>query len=95
MALLRLRPAAVGDLKDIWNFIADDSPARADAYLRRLNEALSRLAEAPLIGRLRPEIKENTRSFPVDSYVVLYLALPDGIDVVRVVHGSRDLARLF
>jgi toxin ParE1/3/4 len=35
------------------------------------------------------------RSSPVGSYLVFYLPLPDGIEVIRVLHGSRDLDRLF
>jgi toxin ParE1/3/4 len=30
-----------------------------------------------------------------EKYLIFYLPLPDGIDVIRVVHGARDIERLF
>lgn len=69
-------------------------PSAQTSALWRLNGALEKLAHTPLIGRLRPEIAPEVCSFPVDDYVIFFLALEDGIDVVRFVHGSRDLARL-
>jgi plasmid stabilization system protein ParE len=31
---------------------------------------------------------------PIGNYLILYEALPDGITVVRVVHGARQLSLL-
>jgi len=89
------RPRARQDLIEIWRYIADDSgEPRADRYLRRLNDVISYLAQQPLIGRKRPEIPEQgIRSFAAESHVVFYMALDDGIELVRVIHGSQDLER--
>lgn len=38
-------------------------------------------------GRLRP----NLRSHPHGSYVIFYRAVEGGIEVVRVLHGARDI----
>jgi toxin ParE1/3/4 len=43
------------------------------------------------MGRLRPELKAELRSLSTGNYVVFYLAMEDGIDLVRVLHGSRDI----
>jgi toxin ParE1/3/4 len=32
--------------------------------------------------------------WPVGKYLILYRAAADGIEVVRVVHGARDLERV-
>lgn len=95
MARVLKRPVAERDLSEIWSFIAEDDPDRATQYLRRLNGALEKLAQSPLMGRLRPEIGARIRSFPVDDYLTFYVPLEDGVDVIRFVHGSRDLSRLF
>jgi toxin ParE1/3/4 len=89
------RPRARQDLIEIWRYIADDSgEPRADRYLRRLNDVISYLAQQPLMGRKRPEIPEQgIRSFAAESHVVFYMALEDGIELVRVIHGSQDLER--
>jgi toxin ParE1/3/4 len=44
------------------------------------------------MGRSREELADGLRSFAFGRYVVFYVALIDGIDVVRVLHGSRDIA---
>jgi toxin ParE1/3/4 len=47
-----------------------------------------------LIGRKRPEIlQEGIRGFPAESHVIFYIALQEGIELVRVIHGSQDLER--
>ena len=33
----------------------------------------------------------NVRSFPVRSYVIFYLPVSDGIEVVRVMNGRQDI----
>jgi toxin ParE1/3/4 len=46
------------------------------------------------MGRKRLEIpEEGIRSFPAESHVVFHIALEDGIELVRVIHGSQDLER--
>jgi toxin ParE1/3/4 len=86
------RPLALEDVGDAWWYIAFSSgSARADAWLDRLDETFRVLSEAPRIGRLRPEMMEGLRSFPSDKYIVFYFPLEDGIDIVRVLHGARDI----
>jgi toxin ParE1/3/4 len=53
------------------------------------------LAEQPNIGRVRDELAKDMRSFPLGRYVIFYVVLPNGIEVVRVLHGARDLAVIF
>ncbi len=49
------------------------------------------LLENPLAGRERRELRLGLRSFAVGNYVIFYVALPDGIEVVRVMHGRQDI----
>ena len=67
---------------------------RADKYLRRLNDVITYVAQQPRIGRERPEIQEEgIRSFVAESHIIFYIALADGIELMRVIHGSRDLGK--
>lgn len=93
MARIDRRPRARRDLVDIWRYIADDSgEPRADRYLRRLDDVISYLAQQPLMGGKRPEIREEgIRGFHAESHVLFYIALDDGIELVRVIHKSQDL----
>jgi toxin ParE1/3/4 len=95
MSRIVRRKAAKTDLKEIWKYIARDSPERADAFLRQLGQKMESLAKNPLMGRERSELLPNLRSFPVGRYVIFYRPLSDGIDVVRVLSGAMDIERIF
>ena len=89
------RPLAETDVLEIWDYIADDSLAAADRWLDRLDEKFRLLATQPMMGRARDELAPGVRSFPIGRYVVFYVPLDDGIDVVRVLHGVRDIDAVF
>jgi toxin ParE1/3/4 len=95
MPVILKRPRAQSDLVEIWDYIADDSEARADAFLDRIDQKFRTLAQRPGLGRARDELAEGLRSFPVGRYVVFYRPLPEGVEIVRVLHGARDLTAAF
>lgn len=88
-------PQARGDLLEIWLRIARDNPDAADHLLARIHRAAARLAEFPGMGRLRPELAPGLHSFAVGNYVIFYHEASAGIEIVRVLHGARDLPPLF
>ena len=89
------RPLAETDILEIWDYIADDSLAAADRWVDHLDEQFRVLATQPMMGRARDELAPGVRSFPFGRYVVFYVLLDDGIDVVRVLHGARDIDAAF
>jgi toxin ParE1/3/4 len=95
MARVSRRPQAAADIVEIWAFIAEDSPAAADRWVDGLDHKFNLWATQPLIGRARDELAPNLRCMPFGRYVVFNMPLRDGIDVVRVLHGSRDVDGAF
>ena len=95
MPRVRRRPLAKADVLQIWDHIADDSLTAADHWVDRLDEEFRLLATQPMMGRARDELASGVRSFPFGRYVVFYVPLDDGIDVIRVLHGSRDIDAIF
>jgi toxin ParE1/3/4 len=96
MARLTITAHARTDLQEIHSYIAKDNPAAARCFVERLRTKARQLADTPGIGRSRAEdLRPNLLSFPVGQYVLFYRAQPDGIVLVRVIHGSRDLPSLF
>lgn len=85
------RPLAAADIADIWDYIAEDSLPQADAWVDRLDKQLRLLSTQPLLGRQRDELAPQVRSLPFGRYVIFYVALDDGIDVLRVLHSARDV----
>jgi toxin ParE1/3/4 len=62
----------------------------ADRWIDRLHQKLELWATQPFIWRLREELAPELRSMPFGRYIVFFMPLPDGIDIVRVLHSSRD-----
>jgi len=61
----------------------------------QLDEQFRVLATQPMVGRSRGELAPGARSFPFGRYIIVYVPLDEGIDVVRVLHGSRDIDAVF
>ncbi|MCD0423538.1 type II toxin-antitoxin system RelE/ParE family toxin [Rubrivivax sp. JA1024] len=89
----RINPKARADLDEIWSFIAADSERSADAVISLITDAMAMLAINPAAGRRRAELSLSLRSFPVGNYLIFYSAEPDGIRIVRVLHGRQDISR--
>ncbi|WP_341710400.1 type II toxin-antitoxin system RelE/ParE family toxin [Limnobacter sp.] len=89
------RPLAELDILEIWDFIAEDSVTEADLWIDKLDEKLLLWATQPMMGRSRDELATGLRSFAFGRYVVFFLPISDGLDVVRVLHASRDINEHF
>lgn len=95
MPQLIISPSASNDLMDIWEYIADDNPVNADHFLERLVEKAQNLVGFSEIGLSRPELAAGLYSRPVDRYMLYYRVHNNNIELVRVLHGSRDVNLIF
>ena|ERR671919_685591 len=97
MPRLVLAPEARHDLREIRDHIAKENPSAARPVVTRLRDLTRMLAGAPAMGRIRPELGARLRSFVADRYVIFYRPLGEasGIEVVRVLHGARDVDAVF
>jgi toxin ParE1/3/4 len=93
--LYRITDPAAADLREIWIYIAKDSPRAADRLVDRIQRLFPKLADTPAIGRTREELAPLLRSLPVGNYLIFYRPFPDGIEITRVLHGARDLEAVF
>lgn len=91
MPTVVVRPRALVDLAEIWAYIAEDSADQADTFTDLIDTKFQALARRPGIGRSRPELATDLRSAAVGNYVIFYLPFSKGVEVVRVLHGARDL----
>jgi len=86
---------AENDLLSIWEYIADDNSKSADKLLRLINERCDMLAEHPKLRPARPDLGQELRYLPVGSYLILYREIENGVEIVRVLHGARNLDMIF
>ncbi|MGD0295077.1 MAG: type II toxin-antitoxin system RelE/ParE family toxin [Terracidiphilus sp.] len=91
---LRLSPHVPGDLEEIADYIAQDSPRQAIRLLRELRSRMQEIAKHPAHYQLRPEIGEGARLAVLDQYVILFRIRSNTVRIERVVHGSRNLLRI-
>lgn len=84
-----------GDLEAIADFIAEDSPARAVVFVRKIRHAILRIGKQPLLYQLRPEIGEGARLALVGRCLILFRVIANRVRIERIVYGGRDLSPLF
>jgi len=87
----RLSAAAQTDLDDVWLYIAQDNPRAADRFLDDLEDKLVMLATQPHLGRRCDELGAGLQRFPVGAYVIFYRIRAKHMEIVRVLHGARDI----
>jgi len=88
-------PEAENDLDEIWLYIAQDNPYYADKLLDEIEETSRKLARFPNMGRNRDELHLGLQSFPVGMYLIFYMPISGGINIIRVLHGMRDIDTFF
>ena len=90
-----LSSPARADLHDIWEFVAAESEQSADRLIDKISEAMFSLADFPLRGHVPWAIADlGILSLTVGNWLVLYQVRADAVDILRVVHGARDLRHL-
>lgn len=95
-------PQAREDLLDIYVTIGLDNPSAAERIFMAFETQVELLANMPRMGVRRPEIAPSTRMLVEGVYLILYETHPDtddgpieSVEIVRIVHGQRDLGRIF
>ena len=91
--ILRTERAEV-DLIEILTFLRSRAPTLADRFETDFEEKTNLLAQFPLMGRDRGDLAPRLRSSLVKPYLILYRPLEDGIEIIRIVHGTRDVPPL-
>lgn len=95
-----LSGAARQDLSDVWEFIARDNPRAADKVLKEVSSTLELLVLNPEAGRLchfkNPKLA-GVYSYVIGqfhNYIVFYRFTGHTLEVVRLLHGARDIEAL-
>jgi toxin ParE1/3/4 len=85
---------ALEELEGIELHIAQYSVNAADRLSDAILQRAERLVNFSLRGRVVQEFEEKRlRESIVRGYRLIYQVVPDGIEVIAVVHGSRDLTQ--
>ena len=83
------------DLEETWDYLAADSPSAAERVLGRIEEAIIKLAKTPGLGHFREDLADRRhRFFLVYSYLVVYRPDTRPLEIIRVLHASRNVQAL-
>ena len=88
-------PAAEQDLEQIGDYIAADNPIRAVTFIREIREHCRSIVDFPNAAPLWPELGSNIRMVAHGQYLIFYEATDTLLRIERVLHGARDIRRLF
>lgn len=89
-------PDAEEDITNATEYIRDDRGERAaNTFVQSLYAGFQRLAEYPALGKRREDLAADLRGIPLLSYIILYYEHETHVEIVCVVHQSRDLNKLF
>ena len=97
MSRYLLTESAEGELEEVLRFIAEqDGKSRAEHVLVHFLDAFDNLASSPGIGHHKRRLTGDTlRWWPVFRFLVLYDPEAEPLTVMRILHGARDLDRIF
>ncbi|MFN3472830.1 MAG: type II toxin-antitoxin system RelE/ParE family toxin [Blastomonas sp.] len=98
MRSLRISARAQAQLREISAYITRESGHRglADAFRRRLVHKGQRLASLPgTLGTIRADLGPDIRSTPVGNYILIFRYTSDTVDLLAVLHASRDAVAHF
>lgn len=92
MKRYRYSAQAEADLDDITEYFAERSPEAGLRFLDALEARCRLLASFPRTGRKRDDLGPGVRTVVVRNYVVYFREEADGIVLLRVLHGARDVS---
>jgi toxin ParE1/3/4 len=95
MPRIRRTRDARADVAGIWRHIAIDNFDAAERWLATLDAKIKLLAEFPGMGPMRDEFSPGLQSYPVGKYLIFYRKMKGGIEIIRVLHGARNLPEIF
>jgi toxin ParE1/3/4 len=88
-------PAAGQDYRDILEYLADHSEQAAERFAEEVADRIRLLSTQPRIGRPRDDLAPGVRSIVIGQYILFYRASDSEVVVLRILHGSRDIPRVF
>lgn len=88
---LNISSVAESDIEQIGDYIAKDSPRQALSFVKALYQQCEKIAQSPLLYRLRPELDENIRACIYRKYIIFFQCKDNEVLIVRVLHGAMDI----
>jgi len=95
---IRYLARARRDIAELYGYIenASHSSRTAGRFVNRLRDQCRHIAELPgVLGRPRPELAPDLRSFPFRGYLIIFRYAGEVLEIVNIVEGHRDIGAIF
>jgi toxin ParE1/3/4 len=86
---------AIKDLEQIIDYFSNRNIEAGERFINEFEKKCKNLANFPNMGRSYDDVKPSLRGLPLAGYIIFYRIVNDGIEIIRVVSGYRDLESLF
>ncbi|HEY9703110.1 MAG TPA: type II toxin-antitoxin system RelE/ParE family toxin [Allocoleopsis sp.] len=83
------------DLSEIADYFVQTNIEAGERFFREFNRRCQELTAFPNSGKSYKEIRPDLRGLSFERYVIFYRLLDDGVEILRVVNGRRNLPSLF
>jgi toxin ParE1/3/4 len=94
MSRIKRTRSAIVDVTTIWNYIAERNFPAAEVWADRVDAKLRLLARNPELGESVDHLRQGARRVSLQNYVLYFEPIEDGVRLLRVVHGARDVPDL-
>ena len=95
---LIIRSIASEEIAEAAEYIAEDNVDAANRFLDAVERTIERLTSAPKLGRVMNfGLETEIRMWFVESFhncLIFYVARSDEVDILRMIHSSRDYRRI-
>jgi len=83
------------DLEEIWDYLTSENRNAAERVLNKIEAAIAKLAQTPGLGHFREDLADRRhRFFLVYSYLIVYRPGTQPLEIIRILHTSRDVRDL-
>lgn len=86
---------AIKDLEEIIDYFSNRNIEAGERFINEFEKKCKNLADFPNMGRSYDDVKPSLRGSPLAGYIIFYRIVDDGIEIIRVVSGYRNLESLF
>jgi toxin ParE1/3/4 len=101
MTAIIIAPEAYADLSNYYDYIAQANPDAAMRFFDAARSTFADIAKMPSMGRVYDSTDtklQNLRKWHIKgfrAYLIFYRFELDRIEIVRILHASQDLGRIF
>jgi toxin ParE1/3/4 len=95
MARYLINVLATQDLNDIADYFATYNVRAGEKFFQSFNQKCQQLVSFPNSGKRYEEISSNLKGISLSGYIIFYHTVDDGVKILRVISGRRDLPAIF